>query len=374
LRIAQALVSGCFVAALAGACAQFSSGQCTDKALCDPNEASTNDTTTDAPSVDVNIDTVVAPDVVPDGECNGGIEDCANGKDDNCNGLVDCADPVCQGAGYACTTAAPSGWNGPVAFFSAAGSNVPPCGGAYATQATSGHDGISASPATCGCACGNPANVQCNMVGVYYYSDACVTQTGGDALPANNFCVNGGGVSTTNVKGAAEPTGYNGDCTATPSKNVPAVTWSNSYATCNYDAKTDTGGCTGGSLCVQAPPKGAWQKPCVWANGDIACPGSPYTQKGLFYTGVTDNRSCATCTCTATAGTCTGTITVYTGVGCTGGSIQIQTDGTCHTFAAGYSAEIQTITTTPGTCGNNGTGGPTGSASVASPVTVCCAP
>jgi hypothetical protein len=106
LRIAQALVSGVFVAALGGACAQFSSGECTDKALCDPNaEASTNDNTTpkDAP-IDVPIDTFVGPDGnVPDGECNGGAEDCANGKDDNCNGLVDCADPVCQGAGYSCT-------------------------------------------------------------------------------------------------------------------------------------------------------------------------------------------------------------------------------------------------------------------------------
>src|ERR1700678_3969885 len=35
----------------------------------------------------------------------GAIEDCTNGMDDNCDGLVDCADPECSGDGgaYSCT-------------------------------------------------------------------------------------------------------------------------------------------------------------------------------------------------------------------------------------------------------------------------------
>jgi hypothetical protein len=371
LRIRQALVSGCFIAALAGACAQFSSGECTDKALCDPNaEASTNDTTPKDAPVDVNIDTVVAPDVVPDGECNGGVEDCANGKDDNCDGKIDCADPVCQGAGYACTVAAPNGWNGPVAWFNATGDTIPSCAGPYATQASGGHAGINAPQAQCSCGCTGPTNVQCNQVGVNYYSDTnCQTNVGGAGLPTN-FCVNTG--SGSSVSGQAQATAFNGTCGTNPSKTLPSISWANSESVCTYNAPTDTGGCNSGALCMQQPTGGAYAKACVWQNGDVACPGTPYTQKSVFYASVDDQRNCSTCTCTASAGTCTAQVTVYNAAGCTSSTfIGIATDGSCHQFA-GVSAIAGAISVNPGTCSAGTTGGPTGAASATGPVTVCC--
>ncbi len=360
------------------ACADFSSGQCTDKALCgDAIEASTNDQTvpTDGAPIDVNIDTVVKPDGnVPDGECNSGIEDCANGKDDNCNGLIDCEDPVCQGAGYVCTAAVPSGWNGPVSLASIAGGNFPACGGAYATAAQQGHDGFSATPAQCGCSCTGPTNVSCNTgIDVTYYTDTgCNTTYGGAGLPSVGFCVTTGDTTVQGTKGLAQPTAYNGDCGSNPSKNVPAVTWTNSYSACTYDAPSDTGGCTNSGLCVQSPTSG---KPCVYQVGDVACPGTGYTTKTLVYTTVSDNRSCATCTCTASAGTCTGSLDVFDGPSCGGTKLaSITTNGSCTPTASAKSSVATAINTNPGTCGNNGTGGPTGTASASGPVTVCCAP
>ena len=361
-------------------CADFSSGQCTDKALCDDALEAGADQTVDqkvgdgAP-VDVNIDTVVGPDgAVPDGECNAGVEDCANGKDDNCNGLVDCDDPVCQTAGYVCTAAVPSGWTGPVALASVAGMTFPACSGAYATAAQQGRDGFSAAAAQCGCTCGGPTNVSCNTgIDLNYYTDTnCNTLYGGAGLPSLGFCVSTGDPSVLGAKGNSQATAYNGDCTSTPTKNVPAVTWTNSYSACNYDAPTDLGGCTGGSQCVQSPSTG---KPCVYQVGDVACPSTSYTQKHTIYTSDSDDRSCATCTCTASAGTCTGSISIYSMPSCVGSPLaSITTNGTCTSTPSARSAVATAINTNPGTCGNNGTGGATGDAGATGPVTVCCAP
>jgi hypothetical protein len=376
LKIGRALVCGSVVAILAGACAQFSSGECTDKALCDPNaEASTGDTTTkDVPGVDVVIDNIVGPDGnVPDGQCNGGVEDCANGKDDNCDGKIDCADPLCQGAGYSCVAPSPgNGWQGPVAWFNQAGDTIPSCAGVYATQGAGGHSAINAPAAQCSCGCTGPTNVQCNQVSVNYYTDTnCQTSFGGAGLPAN-FCVSTGGSSVQSVKGVESATAFNGNCGSNPSKTVPAISWGQSESVCSYNGVSDTGGCTNSDLCMQAPPSGANAKACIWQNGDIACPGAPYTQKTVFYTSVDDQRNCGTCTCTASAGTCDAQITVYNQPSCPGGGLLgIQSDGTCHQFNA-YSAIAGAISTNPGTCGANGTGGPTGSASATGPVTVCC--
>ena len=320
----------------------------------------------------MNIDTFVGPDGnVPDGECNGGAEDCANGKDDNCNGLIDCADPVCQGAGYACTPPAPTGWNGPVAWFTAAGDTIPACATPYVTQGSGGHEGLTAGAAQCGCGCTGPTNVQCNQVGVTYYSDSSCTNNPSSAGLPTNFCVTTG----TGASVSAQPTAtaFNGTCGSSPTKNVPPLSWTNSDAVCTYNAPTDTGGCTNSALCMQQPPSGAHSKACVWQNGDVSCPGSGYTTKTLFYAGASDSRDCSACTCTATAGTCTAQVTVYSLGGCNSGGtlLGIQTDNSCHQFAA-LSAIAGAISVTPGTCGANGTGGPTGSASATGPVTVCC--
>lgn len=374
MRIGQALVSGCFFAALAvasfGACAQFSSGECTDKALCDPNaEASTNDTTTtkDGP-VDVNIDTIVAPDVVPDGECNGGVEDCSNGQDDNCNGLVDCADPVCQGAGYVCTPPPATGWNGPVAFYSVAGGTIPSCAGAYATLAQSGHMGLNAPPAVCGCSCNGPTGEGCFPDIDYFFDTNCGSYNQSDGLPFN-FCTN---VGTGNGSVKGKPgVAMGGSCGPNPSKSIPTNSWSNSYATCSYNAKTDTGGCQNSSLCVQSPGTGAWAKPCVWQMGDVSCP-AVYTQKATIYTSDTDSRGCTPCSCTYSPGSCTAPLTVWTAGSCSGTSLAISTDNTCHQFA-GWSAIAGSITNTAGSCAGSSVT-PNGTDVPAGPVTVCCTP
>jgi hypothetical protein len=377
--VALVLISPLGLGVAAQACAQFPSGQCTDKALCDSADGAPFDGVTpgDAP-VDVAVDTFVTPDGnVPDGDCNGGAEDCSNGIDDNCNGLIDCADPVCSGAGYVCTPPPPSGWT---LVSLGMGTTTPPaCTGAYATSTNTGNTGLNAPQAMCGCACSNPPiNVQCNTgVSITYYTDSCVTSYGSAGLPPN-FCVNTGSSTVTHAKGSTGPTSYNGDCTATPSKSVTPPTWSNSYSACGYAAKYDTGGCMNSAQCVAPTPTGFGPKPCVYQVGDIACPTTTYTVKTTFYTSVSDNRDCATCTCSASAGVCSATIDGYNATFCgmgTGSVVgTVPTDGTCYSCPGCISSIAPTVTATPGTCGNSGTGGPTGSATEAGPVTVCCTP
>ncbi len=370
--VALLFVAPLAVVLAAQGCADFSSGQCTDKALCtETADASPFDgTQVDAPIDDVIIDTVVVPDVVPDGDCNGGAENCSNGIDDNCNGLIDCADPVCQAAGYVCTAPPPAGWSGPVALASAAGGTIPACGGAYATATATGHAGLTAGAAMCGCSCGSATGELCFPTINYYFDTACGTYNQDDGLPYN-FCTNvgSGNGSVKGVPGVA----YGGTCTPNGTMTVPPLSWSNSYAVCGYDAPTDSpGGCTTGSLCVESPGGAFSSKPCIYQNGDIPCPGSPYTVQTVIYTTDSDNRGCTTCTCNYEAGSCTAPITAWTAGSCSGSSLALSTDNTCHTFA-GWSAVAGTIDYTAGTCPANAVSA-NGSASATGPVTVCCAP
>jgi len=356
-------------------CAQFPSGQCTDKAICDDTgdasifDGSIGDAPADSPP-DVPLDTLVGPDGdVPDGECNGGVEDCSNGVDDNCDGHIDCDDPLCQNAGYTCTPAAPAGWSGPVALYSIAGGTVPSCGGAYTTLAQSGHTGLTAPAATCGCTCSGATGELCFADIDYFTDSSCNNYNQSDGLPAN-FCVNVGS-GNGSVKGKPG-VAYGGTCTPQPTKNVPGESWSNSYATCSYGGTPGTAGCGATTdLCVQSPGSGAWSKPCVFQSGDVPCPTGDYGGKYVFYTSTSDSRGCTNCTCNYNPGSCTANITVYTGSQCSGSTLAISTDNQCHTFA-GYSSEAGTLTNTPGTCPANPVSAQ-GTDTPAGPVTVCCA-
>lgn len=312
-------------------------------------------------------------DVSSDASCESGVEDCSNGKDDNCDGLVDCADPSCRAAGFVCAAPPPSGWSGPVAFAAATGSTIPACSGAYGTLAASGHAGPNAPAASCGCACPSQASgTQCGGPTVDVYSgNSCNNRVESVALTAN-VCGN-----FTNVAGSVNapplaPTAP-GSCAATPSKSVPPLTWSNSFALCGQVGPTG-GGCSASAQCVAAPGSSFAPKSCIYQAGDVACPGAPYTQKTTFTTSQTDTRDCTACTCTPTGGSCRATITGWTGASCTGTSVAFSTDGNCAGQAASVvSAQSPGVTVTAASCvasGGQSTGGVTASA----PVTVCCPP
>ncbi len=321
---------------------------------------------------DVQFDGLVKPDGAFDG-CNGGAEDCSNGLDDNCNGLIDCEDPVCQGAGYACTPPVPAGWSGPIAFAAAAGGNFPTaCSGNYGVVGPSGHDGLTASPASCTCTCPSQSSgASCSnpILQDYAGGNGCnsvVTQT--IPLPTGS-CQSFGQAASTFIEAGVFSTG---SCTPTSNtKNVPPLGYANSYVACGYAGPSDDGGC-GTGVCVQKPSSQFDQATCIYQSGDVACPQTAYTKKTLVYSSTSDTRSCSACSCTPSGGGCAWTLIACTDNGCTTNCASAFANDSCQGGSDQWqSAEVTNATTTPAACNANG-GTPTGSASLGGQVTVCC--
>ena len=63
-------------------------------------------------------------------------EDCTNGKDDDGDGKIDCADPDC--ADYRCTPKVPAGWEGPGVFYIGGTETPPPCGSDWSDRIAGG--------------------------------------------------------------------------------------------------------------------------------------------------------------------------------------------------------------------------------------------
>ncbi|MBI4701861.1 MAG: hypothetical protein HY744_12035 [Deltaproteobacteria bacterium] len=110
----------------------------------------------------------------------------------------------------------------------------------------------------------------------------------------------------------------------------------------------------------------------------MACPGGSYSVKYVVYQAVNDSRGCTACTCGAPVpGTCGGTSTLWANPDCSGGNATISHDGvTCVDFVGLMRSLKFQPDNAPqgGACASTGGGQPTGSASPASPRTLCCLP
>jgi hypothetical protein len=305
-------------------------------------------------------------------------ENCTNGIDDNCNGLVDCADPQCTSAGFACTPAnIPKGWT--LVAFSA--KTRPVCPAMYgAEQAVV--SGVSGAAASCGCTCsGSPA--VCGGTASYSgYPNACTTGATGV-----NLAVNDGACSSvgTNIAAGdyyqlyfastAQP--QQGTCGGTGHVTMAPTPTFSAGATCAQPAQLGAGCPTG--LC--APPTGTVFKGCIAHAGDVACPTFGFTQQVLASTGTpgyVDMRGCGSCPC-ATSLTC-GTVSnvaLFTNGGCTGGAAYNINTGCQLVNSSASIGSYQVAFPTGGssTCQPTGSPPPTGSVILDSNVeTICCAP
>jgi hypothetical protein len=391
------------LASVAHGCGVFSSGECTDKALCpDEGDGSNGDdrTTVDVGSggdgvggdtnpsdgsgdgtthggdgsIDAPFDSFVQPDSPADANdgCPTG-ENCTNGIDDNCDGLVDCADPLCT-SGYACTPAVPNSWFGPVALWE--GSNAAPsCAGAYTTDVVDGNYGLIASPANCSCGCGAVTGASCSNVSVTLYSDAqCTATCSSWGLPPN-FCVSFGSCGISAAQGSMQPQ-TPGSCTPNPSKSLPPYSWTGDGRACSYGGPNDTGGCNGGSLCVARATSPYGSKLCIWTSGDVPCPNGGYSVKHTYYTGASDTRDCTLCTCDIPKnGSCSATWMAYSQTQCQGNANgTFSTPLACTAInPATRSIQATNFQLNSGTCNPQG-GAAMGSVTPTGPTTVCCEP
>jgi hypothetical protein len=114
-------------------------------------------------------------------------------------------------------------------------------------------------------------------------------------------------------------------------------------------------------------------KACILAPGAIACPEGPLSVRHEVGSAV--SAACPSCAC-ATSATCSGTVTVYTDMGCTTGAYKVPADGSCnaiHLQRASYNSYIYSGGAPMDvTCTASGPGAPT--ATLTNPTTICCAP
>ena len=305
-------------------------------------------------------------------------ENCTNGIDDDCNGLVDCADPGCTTAGFACTAGpVPSGWT--LVAYSA--TTRPVCPTLYGTETA-----IVSSPAgaadACGCTCSGSPAVCAGTASYSAYPNACTTGATSVNVGVNNGSC--GAVGTTVTAGdyyqlyfASTAVAQQGACSgAGKITSAPAPTF-NAGATCASPSQLGAG-CTAG---VCAPPTGSVFAACVAHAGSVACPTFGFTQQVLVSTGTpgyVDMRACGACPC-ATALTC-GTVSnvaLFANGTCAGGAAyNINTGCQLPTTSASIgSYEVAYAVSGDATCQPTGSSPPTGSVTLDSNVeTICCAP
>ena len=139
------------------------------------------------------------------------------------------------------------------------------------------------------------------------------------------------------------------------------------------------GGCSPGEACL---PKPASASLCIQHPGDIVCPSGPFAVRTVVGGpgAVTDQRTCAACTCSSSAASCLNpTFSAYSSPACNGGADTAQlVANACVLATSPFTNDdyfVYSATPSGPTC--QITGAPPaviGAADIQSPTTICCAP
>jgi hypothetical protein len=234
-----------------------------------------------------------------------GAEDCFNGKDDDCDGKIDCADPDCTPKAQ-CVTADPTA--APIGTLTGAGAGVVcPTGYGQTTAVMSGLNTLDCT-AGGGCSCIAPA-VTCSTTLVSYNMNNLCGNLGSVGQKAGTFTtgddsgcktippwsVNASGdifgIMTTNFAPQLA-----GGCTPAGNPVVPTPSWSSKGTFCG--TTMIGGGCGAGQVCV--PVVGAASLCQLFDGAKSSCPGGASAIP--WFTGVSGSASCGPCTCGAATG------------------------------------------------------------------------
>jgi hypothetical protein len=312
------------------------------------------------------------------GACCSSIEICDNGVDDNCNGLVDCADPYCTTSpgGWACTILpVGNGWT--IGAYDATAR--PACPANFSGASTDVLSDVGGAADSCTCDCTNTTAATCkgNWDWHLYSSSSCgtFTNTGGNGL-TDGVCLKNPGDNLNQSEywngGANGVVTVAGVCSATPKITQPAVT-DDQGETC---ALPQAGaGCATGSVCAPVQPTGF--QLCSTHSGAMTC-ANGLTQSDV-YTGYDDTRTCSSCACgTEDLGCALTGAEFWTGTDCTGSVCEITAScAKCVLPGTGDTDSMSGVFT------DNGKGGdcvvttnttPTGSVTGTGETTVCCVP
>jgi hypothetical protein len=303
------------------------------------------------------------------GGCVATAESCFNGRDDDCDGRIDCADSDCSPTIAHCVGLDPSmgGRIGVMVNAATACPTVYPDAMPVMQNLT---------PGTCsGCSCSRPSTACSTTVAAFDTAAACAAGTARPAVslnPAMN-CVKPEWMLSFNafgiVAGAFTPT-VMGVCQPSGTPVAATPSWATSGRFCSTTAIG--GGCNAGQVCVPnvTTPPGR----CQMYDGAHACPtGATST---AWYTGYSGTQGCTGCSCS-----------VSTAASCAAMKINIGSDYTCSPPVATISAGGQKVcfnqtyepgvefvgTPTPPVC--QGSSSPTaGTLTPTGLKTLCCLP
>jgi hypothetical protein len=262
------------------------------------------------------IDTATATDtsadtMMPDEDS--GNDDSDDDGDDTSAGDSDESGQSGPCAAGMCAEVVPDGWFGPVLRWDTEpDSEMPPplCNddgpdpsftllGGYADP----------GPVTCECTCGLNIGALCTSY-AYLYEGAqdCSGASMLQMLTTEDECesvtINDGSIQTyAYTAGAAT-------CSADVTEDIPDVPWDLQVAGCrNAEWGAE---CGNKRACLPPVPDGFSDQLCIFANGDMECPGGDYSEKTVLYSGADDDRRCGPCACdTPPVSTCTGTFEFY---------------------------------------------------------------
>ncbi len=280
-----------------------------------------------------------------------------------------------------CVPSAPSGWSGPVAIRTGAAGSSPACTGSFPSQSPAlMHSGLNAPPNDCSNFC-NPG-LGCEVQCYYWFytqpsssNGTCGGNSGGTGNNTNG-CLRieqpwqtyGNDVRIQGDAPYCRPT-Y-GSLQSTP------ASWTSDAITCS--GTPPSGACSAGNTCQSATAAPFEAQMCVWLPvvGDpdpVTCPGS-YSSKRVFYTGMSDNRSCSQCNCSLNSAGCSYNIQACSGScpsTCSGSNLV----NTCVTGSSYNAPRDYSVSRTPsGSCNTTSSSSPTGSATGTGAIVVCCQP
>jgi hypothetical protein len=208
--------------------------------------------------------------------------------------------------------------------------------------------------------------MNCSVATTSYEANGCGGETSENDAPSTQ-CHNFDVEAPTKGITTAGLTNSGGSCNPTGTSAPAAATWTTSDEFCKATAMG--GGCAAGMVCV---PKLAVQT-CEIADGVVGCDSGYNATAGTWYTGLSDNRSCA-CSCgAASGGTCGTTIDFYTSTDCSGtAALVLAPNAGCTNFTTTLHTLKLNGSTNP-TCGA-ATATSSGSAMGTGAMTMCCRP
>ncbi len=280
---------------------------------------------------------------------------------------------VSCGDGGVCAPMAPSGWMGPVALYTGAGT-APACAGG-ATSLFDGMGMLMAPPATCSsCSC-DAASVSCATPVVSIYEAPSCSGTASTTVTPATSCTMEAQLFAAMVSVA--PPALSGCAPGTSTPTLTPPSWGMVARACPV---TGTGGCSGTESCIPARPSST--SVCVMQPGTAtACPAGYPSGPQTFYTGVNDSRGCSACTCSTPSGaTCaiaSPAVDTYQNPGCGTPDAMLSANNSCTTVAGDLYLELvatPTLTGAPSCVAGGGT--PTGMATgdPATATSFCCLP